>query len=362
MTPQRSTQYGFSLVELMIAMLIGLMLMSGIVSVFASSRKSFDLTQEISAIQESARFAMDALTNDIRMAGFQGCAMVDGESAEILANNAPTSKLFDTATRGAEVSGSTWSPIAPAELSVLNPAPVSGSDVLMLQFASPVSYRLQLPMTGVGAPIQVTSPNVGLRVGDLAIISNCASATLFRVSGVNGTVISHAATHNSDGNFQSTYAPGATPATDETHLMKFQYVTYYVGDTGRVNTGGDPIYALFMYDMDAINDPDGEPIELIEGVENMQVLYGLRSTGGIVSYVQADDPQFIPSRVHSIQVGLLMASIEGTSDQRDERTYQVLNTEIGPAGGSSDVTHLDDFRVRMAFNTTVKVRNRRADP
>ena len=368
MTNRQQTQKGFSLIELMIAMVIGLVLMSGIVSVFASSRKSFDMTQEISSVQESARFAMDALNEDIRLAGFQGCAMssgISGNAAEISAQNAPTDDYYFTATRGAEISGTTWAPAAPAELANLDPAPVSDSDVLMLQYASPVTSQLAAPMTNPGDVIQLVNNATGLKTGDLAIISNCAAADLFRVSGISGDPnvgqniqIMHAAGANKTDSFSAPYDPN----TELTRVMKFNYITYYVGDTGRFNSAGESIYSLYAYDIDALHD-NQDPTEIIEGVENMQVLFGIRTNNNTVRYIDADHADFDASLVQSIQVGLLMYSIENASDQDDENTYKVLNTDIGPAGSSSSgPTHAKDKRIRMTFNSTVKVRNRRANP
>ena len=367
MTIKQQKQNGFSLIELMIAMVIGLVLMSGIVSVFASSRKSFDMTQEISSVQESARFAMDALNEDIRLAGFQGCAMssgISGNAAVIQALNAPVSNYYFTATRGAEISGTTWSPPAPAELANLDPAPVSDSDVLMLQYASPVTSQLATAMSSPSDEIELVNNATGLETGDLAIISNCAAADLFRVSGISGDIsggssikVMHAPGANSSDSLSAQY----DPATDLTRVMKFNYITYYVGDTGRINTAGESIYSLYAYDIDALHE-NQDPTEIIEGVENMQVLFGIRMNNNTVRYIDADHADFDASLVQSIQVGLLMYSIENAADQDDENTYRVLNTDIAPAGSSaSGPTHAKDKRIRMTFNSTVKVRNRRAN-
>ncbi|MCB1755070.1 MAG: PilW family protein [Gammaproteobacteria bacterium] len=360
MKPDTQKQSGFSLIELMIAMVIGLLLMAGIISIFAGSRKSFDLTQEISGLQESARFAMESLTNDIRLSGFQGCITAEDDSTSIQSKTAPTSDLNMTATRGAEVNGTSWSPAAPIELSNLEPAPLSGSDVLMIQYGSPVGARLASPMIGLDAPLVLESNAIGLQPGDLAIVSDCDQADLFTVSNVSGNTIQHTPADNHSGNLTKEYSPiGDTPAGNVARVMKFNYITYYVGDSGRFNTQGNPIYSLYAYDLNAINNGT-PPTEIIEGVENMQVLYGIRAVNGTVRYVPADDGSFDNSRVHSIQIGLLIASIEGKSDTEDDRTYTLLDTDIVAAGGSSaGSTHSRDRRIRMTFNSTIKIRNRR---
>jgi type IV pilus assembly protein PilW len=63
-------QGGFSLVELMIALLLGLLLMSGIIAVYLESKNSFVQDEAISRVQENGRFALRLLTREIAMGGF----------------------------------------------------------------------------------------------------------------------------------------------------------------------------------------------------------------------------------------------------------------------------------------------------
>ena len=64
---------GLSLIELMIALLIGTILVLGLVQVFSASRAAYQLSQGIARNQENARFALDFLSRDLRMAGHAGC-------------------------------------------------------------------------------------------------------------------------------------------------------------------------------------------------------------------------------------------------------------------------------------------------
>jgi type IV pilus assembly protein PilW len=339
-------------------MAIGLLLMGGILSIFLGSKKSFDFTQEVSNIQQNARFAMDAISNDIRLAGFQGCTNIMASSAVITSNSAPTDNFFLTASRGAEVTGSVWTPAVPAELSSLSPAPVTNSDVLMLQFASPVTSRMANPMTGISDDITLVSNASGLKNGDLAIISNCLAADLFTVSTVTGTTITHSASDNISANLSAEYKPGATAAVDATRVMKFNYVTYYVGDTGRKNKAGNPIKSLYLYTMDDINS-NASPTEVIEGIENMQLLFGVRASNSNIRYVTSSDGSFEPQNVASIQVGLLLHSIESATDTDDSKTYTLLNETIHRVGSpGTGPSYENDKRARMAFSSTIKVRNR----
>ena len=64
---------GFSLIELMVAITIGGILMGGAVSLFITNKETYTVTTDLSRMQESARFALDLIVRDVRMAGFFGC-------------------------------------------------------------------------------------------------------------------------------------------------------------------------------------------------------------------------------------------------------------------------------------------------
>ena len=66
----RNKQTGLSLIELMIAMVLGLLVIAGVGEVFLSGRAAQNLQQRIGAVQENGRFALLFLQRDIRMAGF----------------------------------------------------------------------------------------------------------------------------------------------------------------------------------------------------------------------------------------------------------------------------------------------------
>ena len=66
-------QAGFSLVEIMIALLIGLFLMGGILQMFSASQQTYRMQSNLARLQENGRFALDFLARDIRTAGYWGC-------------------------------------------------------------------------------------------------------------------------------------------------------------------------------------------------------------------------------------------------------------------------------------------------
>lgn len=70
---KRRAACGFSLVELMIAMAIGVTLVLGVTQIFLAGRQSFVVQQKTAVLQENARFALSRISRDLRQAGMFGC-------------------------------------------------------------------------------------------------------------------------------------------------------------------------------------------------------------------------------------------------------------------------------------------------
>jgi type IV pilus assembly protein PilW len=68
--PRLRTQTGFTLVELMVAMTLGLLLTVVIGQIFVTSKEGFRTTEDLSRLQENARFAATQLGRTVRMAAF----------------------------------------------------------------------------------------------------------------------------------------------------------------------------------------------------------------------------------------------------------------------------------------------------
>lgn len=66
-------QAGFGLIELMIALTLGLILVAGVVQVFLASNQAFNVQQRASALQEDARFVLSRLSSELRMVNMYGC-------------------------------------------------------------------------------------------------------------------------------------------------------------------------------------------------------------------------------------------------------------------------------------------------
>ena len=191
-------QRGLSLVELMVAMVIGLLLIGGVIQIFASNKQGYLTHQALSRVQENGRYAMEILSRNVRMAGFTGCAALDVVEPNIVANDPPAGGLTaSTAVLGYEYDGNSWDPTyteAPGGV-------IANTDLVNVNRGSDCGAYLVGNMTTDQAKIQINTDNTcNFQANDVIIISDCASTDIFRASSVepeSGNIaIGHETTNN----------------------------------------------------------------------------------------------------------------------------------------------------------------------
>lgn len=345
---------GFTLVELMVAMVIGLVLMGGVVQIFAGSKQAYRTQEELSRTQESARFAMEALLKDIRMAGYMGCFGQTAVNDIVKPALKPVSgDFFDDPVVGYDGQSSSgtaltdWSPNLPSYFSAGDV--VAGSDVLVIQRVSPFSPSLIGNLAPSNANIQIdTNPNNEIAAGDILMLSDCRDTDIFMANNVSSgggkVTIAHSNSVNTDNKLSKVYQADA-------RLMRLIMNGYFIG----TNTDGNT--ALFRTSI-STNGSMGTPVELVEGVETMQLSYGEDTSGdGLPNrYVVAGDITDTDDIV-SIRIGLLMYSTDtNVAPSTDTKTYNIAGTDVSNSGTTP--THGADKSLRQPYTATIKIRNR----
>ncbi len=315
-------QSGFGLIELMIAMTLGLILLGSIGYVFLSSRNAFRVTDNLSRIQENARYSLDVIGRDIRMAGYVGCGNIASMIVKTIANAPVPDMTAANALIGYD-NGAGWTnPTAIAR--------VAGTDVLSIMGAFGGDVNITGNLTPSNANIQINGNPNGFKTGDVLIVTNCSNADVFKVTnspGTSGTVtLSHSNSTNT-GNRVGTY--GA-----DSFVMRMEQFTYFIG----TNPAGNP--ALYRISL------SGQAEELVENVLDMQLRYGLDTTGdgAVNSYSSAPGTW---TQVVSVTVNLMMRSPDNNLSTSTQSLTYNNGTFTAP-----------DRRLYQVFSSTVAVRNR----
>ena len=355
---------GFSIVELMVAMVLGLLLIGGVLQIFLGNRQAQRVEQSVSRIEENGRIAMDLLTEDLRLVGYLGCSRsLNGEvvipgqtlfSIKAKGLTIPVSADFSSgALRGfVRAAGGAWSPTLPSDLSTITSAR-NGSDLLAIYYGQPTGMTLTAPISG-SANIVANNPNkVCIKQNNPVLIGNCASTDLITVTNAPSCTASTVTLeHGSSGNDSDALSAGvAAPYDRSTKISQLIEHVYFVGKSGRKSPSQQDIYSLFRRDNEG-----GGVQELIEGVEFMRVLYGEQLGNGNIRYVPANTIDLDWNRVVSVRIGLLAQSFDSVRTDNDADSYQLLDQTI--AAEDADITHSGGRSLRRVYTATVKLRNK----
>jgi type IV pilus assembly protein PilW len=334
-TLQIHKQHGVTLVELMIAITIGLVLIGGLLQVYLGSKQSYNLAEAASRVQENGRFAVDTLNRDIRMADFFGC-LKQPDSSQIQNNLNPSGPGYTESLHsfGDGITGTDGDG-------------VNNSDSLSIGGAFGAGIVVEPPfMVTSSSAIQISTGN-GLEQGDIVFLSDCTQGDVFQISNTDpntsGTVVHNTGDVTEPGNYTPpdiTSCPGAnTHCLSKTYGMDAQIylIRNYTYD---IQTGANGRPALFQND-----------VEIIDNVQSMQILYGEDTDNDLNRvpnrYVTATNVSDWDNVV-SVQLSLLMTSPEEILEQSTAQTFQVADQSISTS----------DRRLRRVFTTTATIRNR----
>lgn len=340
----RARERGFSLVELMIAMTIGFIVLAGVGFLYLESRQSFRSMENLSRMQESARYALDIMARDIRMAGYRGCASSSVTVHNVLSKSTESAYNFDSPMNGYDGGTAGWTPTLPTDtggLSALSILPGTDAIIVRGAFGSGTTVTKQ-PGLNSSADLQVTTPN-DLAINDIIMVTNCKAATVFQITNMNVVGAGQNVVHN----VGATVPGNATKDLVENYaasggeIVKMQSKTYFI----RTGASGSP--ALWQYDNYKPTGGDN-PAEIAEGVENMQIQYGIDANAdGVVESYSAASAVANWNQVAAVRISLLLVGKDDmVATSKQKYTYN---------GGLVDAP---DQRLRQVFTTTVSVRNK----
>ncbi len=418
-SPLARFQSGLSLIELMIAMVIGIFMSGAMIASYVASKDSFRRNEQLAGLQQNARIAFESLNFDTRSSGMLGCftgrttqgintiagvgtvaapgdirsrfLVSDGaanvttfgiegydfdQASPYTLSNYPT--LSTTAANwrtNVAVGGVNTIPIA--TINALGAAP--GSDVLVLRGPSGGPVRLSAVSTLTNLPLRTEAQsNVncpsgvakqsGLCVGSYAVAASCASARVFQVSQVvstavtgpppyNTTDIEHAGTGN-DGSLTSwaeTYDSNAEVFPLQTVFYFVARSSNYVSTASNANSLNN---GMSLYRTIVSGDPATltQVQELIENVESMQITYG-RDTTAIPDGV-VDDYVSAHQVTNWGQVVSIRMGLLLRSADREVNTAVGTSATVNGQQFTFASTASDRQYDRRAFTTTVALRNK----
>jgi len=395
----RYRERGFTMVELLVATALSLLLAAGIVQVYISSKTNFRVNEGLARLQENARYAFWVINRDLRATSFLTCGsgnirnpnsnvLEDTDSSgntEIISNNfrnvlqdSDAHLLRDFADQSFVIYNAPASDEVPAGIdsSIINSSNddlVEGSDVFSLKSVvdfglkveanmKPVSSTTSanLPLDTNGEHIEVSEDDV--EAGDLAVVGDCTKTAVFQIGSYT------------ESSGELTFADASL------NEVEASTVTLLPGDDSELLAGSNIYLASNVTYFLALRDEDSMPVlyrrihtnpspssmpakvELVEGVESMQLSFGVDDAPGATGeggaraarYLTAAELEagidgYTPDDIVSVRIGLLLRNVGRTVPDSAARTWDVNGENID--------TDADGIQ-RQVFTTTIALRNR----
>jgi type IV pilus assembly protein PilW len=440
---------GFGLIELMIGITLGSILLLGLSEVFSASRTAYNTAQGTAEVQENGRFALDFLERDGRMVGHMGCASDQARLASpqpeffshfIAASpgvttsyteanyaSAPFQERFDLAVQGFEAANSApanipgfttgtteqntlptpnspgaqiWAgAFVPADnlpnlsLGAANiPKPLANSDVLLLRFfgtASAPVTKFDSTTSTITAPAFASQAQA--EPNGMYAIADCNHASVFQATpaGAGGVIVA-TKSGSAPGNLTDFTTAGNVSAGEVygqltgpikgLDVFQAESMAYYVA----LPTDGRTAPSLFR--INYTSNPNIPVVEeIVEGIDNMQILYGVdigaTPDGGVDAYYTASVMNSAPNalmnmnetqawqRVGSMRIALLARSSTLGNVSRTAagaptgcatvaNCYSMLGVNVIPPALLATGSAAADTNYREVYVTTIAMRNR----
>jgi type IV pilus assembly protein PilW len=328
-TGPNNTCRGFSLVELMVALVITLILLAGVGQIFLGSKKSFNVQDSLGRMQENGRYAMETIIADLRRAGYWGGNSEIEEIGDYTPAGVSNGNMI--ANENGTCTGTTWIRMLTHRIfgknddrtgyGCLPTMTAPRGDILVLRFATP----WKIPSITTPAGFMASNPkHFFLR------------SSLFRGALFEG---------EDEGSYPVT---GSAVRTSE--LLSRAYFIHESTAANKCTAAGNvPSLYRFSY----IN---GNPVseEIAYGVDQFQVQYGLDTDGdnSVDNYADAAGPaDAMWDQAIAARIWLLVRS------ECPETGYTNTNSyEMGDLTGAAAYTPNDSYR-RQLFSSTVRMRN-----
>lgn len=320
---------GFSLIEMMVALVLGLLVTGSAIGIFTANRRANLGTDTLGRIQENERTAFELMAREVREAGGNACgknlpvvSVVNGSTAAWWAN-------FNNPVFGYD--GGQPSPGLAFGAGVGDR--VNGTDAIEIKAMSATGVSI-VDHVPASAQFNLTA-NSGLMPGDIAVACDNRQMSIFQVTGPasgNTTNLVHntggsvtpgncskglglpsletplcSSVNDPEYQFSSPFEPSAMPNPGV--LASFQAQRWYIG----INARGDrSLFSATLRNVGGVANIVRE--EIVEGVTDMQITYLVMRPGAPpnAAYQTAADVGLVPAdwgNVVSVRVALTLQGV-----------------------------------------------------
>jgi type IV pilus assembly protein PilW len=308
-----NNQKGVTLIELIISIGLGIIITASSLQVFLTIKQIFLTQQALARIQENARMLSDVLGNAVKTGGNIGCSGFREDMSFHISPDIDSDYFgLHPCKRIMGITKAYLQNTLHVDKKIIERV-APDSDVIWIKSVRK-SYPLRKSTKGEDGFVLLHG-NPKLKGGEIIAISDCSHVDFFKAKKKSEEVnrITSKITFTNGFQFSKKFQEGAQVGIIASKL-------FYIGDTGRVNSNNKSIMALFSTDL------NGRTLELIEGAEFLDILYGVDNKNGISYLKQAEVKDW--KRVVKIKAEILLNSIE--DGLIEPKKYEIKQTQVMP--------------------------------
>lgn len=334
---------GFTLIELMIAMILGLIVIAGVTSIFLAGQQSYRTNNALGEVESSSRIAFELMARDIREAGLAGCDTSSGRVANVLSNS--STAWWANWANAVHGYGGANSNAVDGDSDQTDPGVttgtatgnrVAGTDSLQLIGANSLPVTIASDTEPAGT-FTLNEASDSLQAGDIAVICSPDHAALFQLGTyvAGSTTATHTNGSGSPGNCsQGLGYPSTCTTTGNVYtfppnssITKLAASDWYIGYNGESGSGKSLYREALVNNAGAVTT---SAQEMVRNVTDMQV-----------TYLQGAGPSFVAA-----------SAVTNWGDVKAARVTFTVESNFGRASAKGDKP------IVRIYSATTTVRNR----
>lgn len=336
---------GYTLVELLVSMFLGMFLLVGAYQVSLTNKQANRLQKTLQQTQKNGRFAIDNLSYAIKTAGYSGFYGNLSSGVENLLNT-PTNEKWDIS-----ISTSGFNNVSSSDTIAGITGFIPNTDVLLLKGMNSNSVPV---VSNADPSTLVAATNGAFSAGDVVVVSDVNQASVFQVNTVSSAATTSTLSLVAGGSAPGNSALLSNSFNSEAEIGKYDVQLFYIKN-GR---NGTP--SLFKT---ALMSTGGvlqlQEIELASDIVDMQISYGIDNNNDQILDEYKDASTVTDwNQLISINVALLASSnednivTEANSFSFDANLVTFKRDTVAATGA--------DRRLKRVFRTYVPLRNSRS--
>ncbi len=346
-TPNISASFssGYTMVELLVSMFLGLFLLTGAYQVSITNKQANRLQTTLLQTQKNGRFAIDNISYAIKTAGYSGFYGNLSSGVENLLNT-PTNEKWDISvpTSGFNNVGSSDS------ISGITGF-IPNTDVLLLKGMNSNTVPV---ISNANSSTLVVASNDAFSAGDAVVVSDVNQASVFQVKTVSSDATTSTLTLDTGGSTPGNSALLSNSFNSEAEIGKYDVQIFYIKNghngspslfkTALMSTGG----ALQL-----------QEIELASDIADMQISYGVDNNNDQI-LDEYKDASTITNWDQLISINVALLASSNVDNILPERTSFSFDADLVTFKRDTVAATGADRRLKRVFRTYVPLRNSRS--